>query len=333
MIAYSLSTDMRPAPGTWPTPEHYDRVIELVRSAEGLGYRTVWVSEQHGVDDGYLPAPITALSAIARQTRTIRLGTGIQLLTLAQPRRVAQEAGLLDQLSHGRLTLGFGAGHHPHEFRLYRRDLAQRARLMEEGVEFVRAALAGPEAPDGFPLNVPPVQRPLPVLLGGLARPAVDRAARLADGYYGFSFIDPDRELPVLWRELVEPAMRRHGRAAEGFRLPVSVFVWASHDWRREWRDHVGESFAYLQRRYAEWAGEPEDTLPGFVRDRPWDLAEVNRRMLVGPPEEISRRLAVIRAEYPFDELIVWPAPPGVPFDLAEKLLHTVATEVMPAVS
>lgn len=149
MITYSLSTDMRPAPGSAPTPEHYDRVIELVRAAEGLGYRTVWTSEQHGVDDGYLPAPLTALAALARETSTIRLGTGITLLTLAQPRRLAQEAGLLDVLSRGRLTPGFGAGHHPHEFRAYQRELAERARLMDEGVAFVRAALTGPTAPDG----------------------------------------------------------------------------------------------------------------------------------------------------------------------------------------
>lgn len=62
------------------------------------------------MDDGYLPAPVVFLGAVARETDAIRLGTGVHLLTLTHPRRVAEEASLLDVLSDGRLTLGVGAG-------------------------------------------------------------------------------------------------------------------------------------------------------------------------------------------------------------------------------
>jgi hypothetical protein len=55
--------------------------------------------------------------------------------------------------------------------------------------------------------------------------------------------------------------------------------------------------------------------------------------MLVGPPGEIAQRLSAIHREYPFDEVTTWPALPGVPFELAERCLHTFANEVVSAIS
>jgi len=334
MIAFSTITDMRPAPGTVPTPAHYDGHVRLVQVAEELGYRTAWVSEQHGMDDGYLPSPLLALSAFARETTTIRLGTGIVILPFTQLRRLAQDAGVLDVLSGGRLTLGVGSGVHPHEFRIYERRLEDRGPAMEEGLAFLRTAFATGRAPqpDGLPLPVPPVQRPLPLIVGGLVRPALDRAARLADGHFGFGFYDPEEDLTRLYGNVIAPAMERHGRDASDFQLIASTMVWASEDWEREWRDHVGPAFQYQQRRYAEWAGGDDADLPAFVTASSWDLEEVRARLMVGPPAEVAERLSAIHAGYPFDEFVVWPTLPGVPHELAEQFVRTFATEVAPAI-
>ena len=101
----SLYTDLRPAPGT-PFPRHYEEVIDEIRLADALGFHQVWTTEQHGVDDGYLPAQLPALAAFARETSRIRLGTGVILLPLAHPRHVIEDACVVDVLSAGRLTLG-----------------------------------------------------------------------------------------------------------------------------------------------------------------------------------------------------------------------------------
>ncbi|GLW11566.1 monooxygenase [Microtetraspora sp. NBRC 13810] len=332
MIAYSMYTDMRAAPGLPPTPAHYDRVIGLVRLAERLGYRTVWATEQH-VDDGYLPAPLIALSAFARETSTIRLGTGVHLLTLTDPRRVAEEAGVLDVLSNGRLTLGVGAGLNPHEFRIFHRRLEDRARSMEDGLSYLRRALSGEPSSEQYPISVGPVQRPVPLIVGGLAKPAVDRAARLADGHLSYSLVDAEVEVPQLWNERIAPAMERHGRTPGDFRLALSVTVWASDDWEREWREHVGAAFRYQQVMYAEWAGGGEEDLPAFLRQPSWDLDEVRRRVFAGRPDEVAERLSALREVFPFDEIVIWPALPGVPFELAEKCLRTFATQVAPAIT
>lgn len=325
MTRFSLLTDMRPAPGTRPTPEHFDRVLETVAIAERLGFHTVWTTEQHGLDDGYLPTHLPVLSAIARETTRIRLGAGVILLPLAQPRRIVEEACVVDMLSAGRLTIGVGAGHHPHEFAVFGRRPADRARLMEEGLAILRAGLAGEVLPDGHPVNVPPVQAPIPLIVGAAAPRAVDRAVRLGDGHMAYAYEEPEAVLARLWREQIAPAMERHGRAVGGFALIFTSVIWASPDWEREWERFVGPAFAYQQRRYREWAagaGAPE----GVAR------VEDPRGMLVGPPGEIAERLSALRAIYPFDEVVIWPQLPGVPDELAREQLHIVATEVAPAV-
>jgi alkanesulfonate monooxygenase SsuD/methylene tetrahydromethanopterin reductase-like flavin-dependent oxidoreductase (luciferase family) len=321
---------MRPPPGVRPTPAHYDRVVELVKLADELGYHTVWTTEQHGIDDGYLPTNLPVLAALARETRAIRVGSGVILLPLAQPRRIVEEACVVDQLSGGRLTVGLGAGNFPNEFRAFGASLGDRGRAMEEGLAFVRQGLDGSPLPDGLPVNIPPAQERIPLVGGGLVKKAVDRAVRLTDGHFGYAYVDPDSELPRQWSERIAPALEAHGRTPADFQLIFTSIVWPSPDFEEEWHDHVGPAFLYQQRRYAEWAGEVAPT-EGYLEDDS-DLEQLRERMLIGTPEEIARRLNAIRSVYPFHEVVLWPQLPGIPFELAERCLRTFREEVAPRI-
>src|SRR6476659_2459169 len=134
----SLYTDLRPAPGA-PFARHYEEVIDEIRLADRLGFHQVWTTEQHGVDDGYLPAQLPALAAFARETERIRLGTGV-----------------IHVLSGGRRTLGVAAGNYPDEFRAFGVARERRGRILEEGIRFLKPGLDGGTLPDGLPVNVPP---------------------------------------------------------------------------------------------------------------------------------------------------------------------------------
>ena len=80
-------------------------MLEQARQAERLGYDTFWVAEHHFHEYGAVPNPAVFLAALS-QTRRLRLGTAISILTFHNPLTVAENYALVDQLSQGRLSLG-----------------------------------------------------------------------------------------------------------------------------------------------------------------------------------------------------------------------------------
>lgn len=89
----------------------YRETVDLAVRAEELGYDSFWVAQHHdGHLGGRLPSPLVLLAAVAERTRLIRLGTAVVALPLENPRRLAEDAAVLDALSGGRLELGIGAG-------------------------------------------------------------------------------------------------------------------------------------------------------------------------------------------------------------------------------
>ena len=99
-------------PPRWERPwaEHYARNLERCVEAERLGLDSVWCSEHHFFEDGYLPQPLTFLAGVAATTSRIRLGTAVYLAALRPPVQVAEEAAVVDLPSGGRLELGLGEG-------------------------------------------------------------------------------------------------------------------------------------------------------------------------------------------------------------------------------
>ncbi len=94
----------------------YEQHIGEVQLAEGLGYRYYFIIEHQNSPVGQITAPSVYLCAVARETSRIRLGVMIYQLPFHHPMRLAQEAAMLDHLSHGRLEFGAGLGTLEHEF-------------------------------------------------------------------------------------------------------------------------------------------------------------------------------------------------------------------------
>ncbi|HUA88246.1 MAG TPA: LLM class flavin-dependent oxidoreductase, partial [Steroidobacteraceae bacterium] len=83
----------------------YREMLEMVSWADLCGFTHVRISEHHGVEDGYLPAPLIAAAAIAARTERLRIGIAALVLTLHNPIAVAEQVAVLDHISHGRLDL------------------------------------------------------------------------------------------------------------------------------------------------------------------------------------------------------------------------------------
>ncbi|MBI3801929.1 MAG: LLM class flavin-dependent oxidoreductase, partial [Deltaproteobacteria bacterium] len=89
----------------------YAEIIDQIVWAEGIGYDDIWLTEHHFADDGHAPSPLPQAAAIAVKTKKIRIGTGVLLLPLYHPVRVAEDGATIDILSGGRFELGVGVGY------------------------------------------------------------------------------------------------------------------------------------------------------------------------------------------------------------------------------
>ncbi len=172
--------------------QSYQDLVTLAVAAEQAGFDSFWVSEHHGLPDGYLPSPLAALAGVATTTRSIQLGTGLLLAPLHHPLRLAEDAAVVDQLSRGRLILGLGLGYAAEEYRTFGVDPAARGARLDELVGMLRQAWTG----EVFSCSGRWVQHDrarvtptpwradgIPIWLGGYAQPAIRRAGRRADGH------------------------------------------------------------------------------------------------------------------------------------------------------
>jgi probable F420-dependent oxidoreductase len=135
--------------------------------------------------------PFVLFGFLAAATQRLELVTGIVILPQRQTALVAKQAAAVDVLSGGRLRLGVGVGWNPVEFEALGADFHTRGRRVEEQVEVMRAlwtkelvTFTGTyhRIPDAG-LNPLPVQRPIPVWMGGESEVVQQRMARVADGW------------------------------------------------------------------------------------------------------------------------------------------------------
>jgi alkanesulfonate monooxygenase SsuD/methylene tetrahydromethanopterin reductase-like flavin-dependent oxidoreductase (luciferase family) len=141
IVKFGIWLDFRnPRPWRRPWTEVYEESVDLAVSAESWGFDSVWFSEHHLVDDGYLPALFPVIAAVGARTRRVRLGTAMLLAPLYHPLRLAEDAAVTDLLTGGRLDLGLAPGYRHEEFANLGVPREQRGARTEETVEVLRRA-------------------------------------------------------------------------------------------------------------------------------------------------------------------------------------------------
>ena len=135
--------------------------------------------------------PFVLFGFCAGVTRSIELVTGIVILPQRQATLVAKQAAAVDVLSGGRLRLGIGVGWNPVEFEALGESFTNRGKRVEEQLEVMRRLWTRElvtyegrwhRVPDAG-INPLPIQRPIPIWMGGESEVVLRRAARLADGW------------------------------------------------------------------------------------------------------------------------------------------------------
>ena len=129
------------ADGVRDAGQLYRERLDLLADAESQGFDIYHLAEHHGTPLGLVPSPSVFLAAAAVRTTRIRLCPLVYVLPLYHPARLAEEIAMLDQLSGGRLEVGFGKGGNPHELLPYGIEPGDAQQRYDEVFTAVMAAL------------------------------------------------------------------------------------------------------------------------------------------------------------------------------------------------
>lgn len=331
-----LSAQLRPGETDWTRA--YDETIRLAVEAERLGLASVWTTEHHFVDDGYMPSLAVVSAAIAAATSEIEIGTGVILAPLYHPIRLAEDAATVSLLSGGRFILGLGLGWNQVEFDALGADMTQRGAAMEEILTILPAAFSGePFQHSGAVYDLPRVGvRPapaakIPVLIGGGAEAAIRRAARAADGIFANAPVD------AFFQQLewIKDECDRIGRDPAELRI-IHYSIMVPGESEDDVFDRYGPHLWNMYWKYGDM--EASATRPGPPPEAPpFDPARreslLQRSTLAGSPDLIVSRLQEIRdrAGLPV-EFAARSYFHTLAYDDQVELMERLATEVAPFV-
>jgi alkanesulfonate monooxygenase SsuD/methylene tetrahydromethanopterin reductase-like flavin-dependent oxidoreductase (luciferase family) len=328
-VRFGLWYDFRNPPGAGRSFEDfYGAVVEQVAWAEELGLDSAWLTEHHFCDDGYTPSPLVLLAGLATRTSQMRLGTNLMLPALHNPVRLAEDAATVAILSRGRLDLGVAVGYRELEFEAFGRRVAQRPSLLEESVALIRRAWAGESiAFEGrrfrFPdVRVTPVpEHPPQILIGGLTEPAIERAARIGDG-----FLSTQNDHQRIYLD----ALERLGRDPAQGAIYAGQWAIIAPDPERTWAQ-IGTHALYQLNEYISWgAFGPPDQVPRF--EDPGQIVAAGAYALMDASQAVEQLSALLLQTPQLRDVHFWAQLPGEPVDSGSERIEYLARHVAPQV-
>lgn len=333
----------------------YQEHLDQFRLADELGYDCLWLAELH-FQRAYsiLPAPLLLAAAASQITRRIRLGTGISVLPINHPLRLAEEIATLDILSNGRVDFGIGRGHPMTGiYEHFNVDIEQSKALFRENLDIIRLAWTEDEFSykgkfhtiDRVRVVPKPVQKPTPpTFVSAFSPDTFDLAAE-----YGFNLFLPAQVIPVEQLKQAigayHAALAKYGRDKSHYRVPVLLPVYIDTDGARARRDverammsyydiigvMMGEMMGRLQEKHAQF---PESykgylQLGELTRDLNYDF--VCRELAIfGSPQEAVDRIGFLREQVGLDDIILWTNVGAMPHDKVCNSMRLFAEQVMP---
>ena len=170
-----------------PYSQPYQDMLSCLPVAEDLGYSSAFQVSHHAQKDGLCPGPLIACAGMASVTKHMRIGTGVLLVPLYAPLKLAEDIAVLDNLSQGRFVFGVAPGYVTKEFEAHGIPREERVGRFEEALDLMTKAWTQDHFSfDGEFYQVPEtqltpkcVQSPHPPIWYGVsAKSSLRRAAR-----------------------------------------------------------------------------------------------------------------------------------------------------------
>jgi probable F420-dependent oxidoreductase len=218
--------------------------------AEELGFESGWTQEQVL---GTIPhlGPVETLTYAAACTERLRLGCAVFITTLHSPVHLAKSLSTLDQLSRGRLEVGVGTGGR-RMFSAFGVDPETFVSRFTEGLALMRALWTEPQVTfrgrfwqlDDAAMEPKPFQKPAPpVWFGANQPPALRRAVRLGDGFFGAGSTTTERFAGQV--QIVRDELAQRAADPAGFPIAKRVYIAVDDDAERG-RERMGEALGRL---------------------------------------------------------------------------------------
>ena len=314
----------------------FKELMAQVRLAEKLGFSDL-MSGMH-----YAGYPLTQfqllpfLSRAMVEAPTMRLVTGIILLSLHKPLDMAEQLATIDVMSEGRLVFGAGLGYRDVEFLGMGTTQKERVPRLVENLEAIRRLWTEENVNMkgshfdlvDCTLSLKPLQKPLPpIWFGANADAAVRRAAKLADTW----FINPHQRMDTIERQLdvYKNALNEYGKPfPEELPLMREIFVAKSKE------EATRLARPYLEAKYKvyhEWG--QDKAMPKGDDDLSLDFEELTRdRFLFGSPDEVTEQIVGYKKRLGVNRMVLGVHWVGMPHNQVEDTMNMFAEEVMPKV-
>lgn len=293
---------------------------------EALGFDSIWVGEHHFTDNIFFDS-FQMLAHLAAVTEEITLGTAVCLFPLHNPVKLAEQAANIDVLCDGRFVLGGGVGYQPKEFEVLGVDRSRRGLRTTETTELLRelwttdgVTYEGQEFSfEDVTINPKPVQAGGPdIWLGGSAKPAVDRAARLGDAWFPSPVHSRERlQKP---NQFYESQLEEYDQETTVRPIYREVFV-AETD-----AAAIDRARPYLYEKFQMYA---EDTDKSKSKEELFTSLARNR-FVVGSPKTVREEIEKYREAFNINYFVLRSRWPGMELDVAADSYRLFAEEVRP---
>ena len=329
--------------------QYYGQILEQTQLEEELGFDSVWFGEHHYSGYSFGSPPVIAMAAAAR-TKRIRLGTGVSLIPLNHPVRLAEEYAMLDVLSNGRLEYGIGRGFLKYSHLIFGVNEDDNHRRYHEGTEIILKAWTsnGPFSYEGefwklqdYTFFPKPIQQPHPpIYASGVVTPESYIWAGRNGFHLSTGFFVPNQEMVRNGIQLYLKTLKENGH--DPVTRDISgVFQMYCGDSNEEAHRNGGQHvlnyykfFGSLDQRSPHTSRSFEHYQGGVSRlfaGVTYDDLDKRNLIMIGDPENLIQRIKWTQEYFGPNYLILEVAQGGMPHKYVMPSLERFAKYVMPA--